>query len=112
VIEKITSGFPDPLIDSSNQSGVFFNTEATGITLSAGQSRGCDPYAASHSSQQYITPLALRHRRQASSERFALARLRPGLCDTDFSVIKQFALPWENMVLNFRAEFYCLVNAS
>lgn len=26
----------------------------------------------------------------------------PGFVNTDFSVIKQFALPWENMGLNFR----------
>jgi len=30
--------------------------------------------------------------------------------NTDFSVIKQFALPWENMGLNFRAEFFNLFN--
>ncbi len=30
--------------------------------------------------------------------------------NTDFSLIKQFALPWENMGLNFRAEFFNLFN--
>ena len=34
----------------------------------------------------------------------------PGFVNTDFSVIKQFALPWENMGLNFRAEFFNLFN--
>ena len=30
--------------------------------------------------------------------------------NTDFSLIKQFTLPWENMGLNFRAEFFNLFN--
>jgi hypothetical protein len=34
----------------------------------------------------------------------------PDFVNTDFSVIKQFALPWENMGLNFRAEFFNLFN--
>jgi hypothetical protein len=34
----------------------------------------------------------------------------PGFVNTDFSVIKQFDLPWENMGLNFRAEFFNLFN--
>jgi hypothetical protein len=34
----------------------------------------------------------------------------PGFVNTDFSVIKQFALPWEGTGLNFRAEFFNLFN--
>src|SRR5437879_11327911 len=34
----------------------------------------------------------------------------PDFVNTDFSVIKQFTLPWENMGLNFRAEFFNLFN--
>ncbi len=34
----------------------------------------------------------------------------PGFVNTDFSVIKQFALPREGMGLNFRAEFFNLFN--
>jgi hypothetical protein len=30
--------------------------------------------------------------------------------NTDFSVIKQFALPWRETGLNFRAEFFNLFN--
>jgi hypothetical protein len=30
--------------------------------------------------------------------------------NTDFSVIKRFALPWENLGLDFRAEFFNLFN--
>lgn len=34
----------------------------------------------------------------------------PDFVNTDFSVIKQFKLPWENMGLNFRTEFFNLFN--
>ena len=34
----------------------------------------------------------------------------PAFVNTDFSLIKQFQLPWENMGLNFRAEFFNLFN--
>ena len=34
----------------------------------------------------------------------------PDFVNTDFSVIKQFALPREGMGLNFRAEFFNLFN--
>jgi hypothetical protein len=34
----------------------------------------------------------------------------PGFVNTDFSLIKQFRLPWEGMGLSFRAEFFNLFN--
>ena len=34
----------------------------------------------------------------------------PDFVNTDFSVIKRFALPWEGMGLDFRAEFFNLWN--
>ena len=34
----------------------------------------------------------------------------PDFVNTDFSVIKRFALPWENMGLDFRAEIFNLFN--
>src|SRR5262249_604396 len=34
----------------------------------------------------------------------------PDFVNTDFSVIKQFALPWESTGLTFRAEFFNLWN--
>ncbi len=34
----------------------------------------------------------------------------PDFVNTDFSIIKQFALPREGMGLNFRAEFFNLFN--
>ena len=34
----------------------------------------------------------------------------PGFVNTDFSVIKRFTLPWENMGLDFRTEIFNLFN--
>ncbi len=111
VIEKITSGFTDPLIDSNNQSGVFFNNGGNGNNFNRpDRVPGCDPYAASHSSLQYVNAAcfvrAVGHLGDASR----VPVYGPDFVNTDFSVIKQFVLPWENMGLNFRAEFFNLFN--
>jgi hypothetical protein len=112
VIEKITSGFPDPLIDSNNQSNVFFNNGGNGNNYNRpDQVAGCNPYAANHGQLQYINaacfvapPIG------ALGDANRVPVFGPDFVNTDFSVIKQFALPWENMGLNFRAEFFNLWN--
>jgi hypothetical protein len=111
LIEKITSGFPVPLIDSLNQSGVFFNNGGNGNNFNRpDRVATCDPYAASHKSLQYINAAcfvsAVGHLGNASR----VPVYGPDFVNTDFSVIKQFTLPWENMGLNFRAEFFNLFN--
>ena len=111
VIEKITSGFPDPLIDSFNQSGVTFNAGGNGNNYNRpDRVSGCDIYAANHGKLQYINPAcftkAVGHLGNASR----VPVYGPDFVNTDFSLIKQFALPWENMGLNFRAEFFNLFN--
>jgi Carboxypeptidase regulatory-like domain len=111
VIQKITSGFSDPLIDSFNQSGVTFNSGGNGNNFNRpDQVSGCDIYAASHSKLQYINPScftkAVGHLGNASR----VPVYGPDFVNTDFSLIKQFALPWENTGLNFRAEFFNLFN--
>ena len=111
LIEKITSGFSVPLIDSLNQSGVFFNNGGNGNNFNRpDRAAGCDPYAASHKNLQYINAAcfvsAVGHLGNASR----VPVYGPDFVNTDFSVIKQFTLPWENMGLNFRAEFFNLFN--
>jgi hypothetical protein len=112
VIEKITSGFPDPLIDSLNESGVSFNSGGNGNSYNRpDQVAGCNPYVSNHGPlQQYFNlacfPKAMGHLGDASR----VPVYGPDFVNTDFSVIKQFALPWENMGLNFRAEFFNLFN--
>ena len=111
VIEKITSGFGVPLIDSNNQSGVYFQNGNGDNWNRPEQVAGCNPYSANHSQLQWINascfvPATATELGNASR----VPVTGPGFVNTDFSVIKQFALPWENMGLNFRAEFFNLFN--
>jgi len=111
LIQKITSGFPVPLIDSVNQSGVFFFNGGNGNNFNRpNQVPGCNVHA-THGKTQFINPACF----VAPPPGFLGNANRvpvygPDFVNTDFSVIKQFALPWENMGLNFRAEFFNLFN--
>ena len=112
LIEHISSGFPDPLIDSLNQSGVSFNNGGNGNNYNRpNQVAGCNPYAADHGAQQWINAACFQP--AAAGELGDANRvpvIGPDFVNTDFSVIKQFALPREGMGLNFRAEFFNLFN--
>jgi len=111
LIEKITSGFAFPLIDSNNTSGVSFNTGGNGNAFERpDQVAGCSPYA-NQTKTHYINPACFA---QPATSKLGNARrvpvYGPDFVNTDFSVIKQFKLPRENMGLNFRAEFFNLFN--
>jgi len=112
VIEKITSGFPVPLLDSANSSGVFFNNGGNGNNFNRpDQVAGCSPYAASHNKLQWINSACFVAPPAGHLGNAARVPVYgPDFVNTDFSVIKKFALPWENMGLNFRAEFFNLFN--
>jgi hypothetical protein len=111
VIERIASGFPDPLIDSNNQSGSFFQNGGNGNNWNRpDQIPGCDAYAAHHGQNQYINTacfVAPPIGQLGNAARVPF--IGPDFVNTDFSVIKQFVLPRE-MGLNFRAEFFNLFN--
>lgn len=111
LIEKITSGFADPLINSLNNSGVSFNTGGNGNNFNRpDQVAGCNPYA-NQTKIQYINSACFTQ--PANGQLGDASRVPvygPDFVNTDFSVIKQFRLPWENMGLNFRAEFFNLFN--
>lgn len=110
VIEKITSGFATPLIDSFNQSGVFFNNGGNGNNFNRpDQASGCSINSGRTRFQSFNPSCfseAIGHLGSASR----VPVYGPDFVNTDFSVIKQFALPWENTGLNFRAEFFNLFN--
>jgi len=112
LIERVSTGFPVPLIDSNNQSGVFFNTGGDSNDWNRpNQVSGCDPYTANHSKLQWINSSCFVA--PPAGELGNAARIPvsgPGFINSDFSVIKQFALPRESMGLNFRAEFFNLFN--
>jgi Carboxypeptidase regulatory-like domain len=112
LIERVSSGFPVPLIDSNNQSGTTFNTGGNDNNFNRpNQVAGCNPYAADHSKYQWInascfvapTPGEL-------GDAARVPVVGPDFVNSDFSVIKDFRLPRPGMGLNFRAEFFNLFN--
>jgi hypothetical protein len=111
LIEKITSGFAFPLIDSNNTSGVSFNTGGNGNSFERpDQVAGCNP-SANQTKTQYINPACFAPPTPGQLGNASRVPVYgPDFVNTDFSVIKQFKLPWENMGLNFRAEIFNLFN--
>jgi hypothetical protein len=111
LIERISSGFPVPLIDSNNRSGTAFNAGGNGNSFNRpDQVSGCDTHAASHSKFQWInaacfTAPAIGELGDANR----VPATGPDFVNSDFSLIKQFRLPRE-MGLNFRSEFFNLFN--
>ena len=121
-IEKITSGFPIFVVDSFNVSGVNFENNGNswsrpnevgnpnrGGTVAANP--GCLAPARVHTLENWFNPCAFVT--PASGELGDASRTPvsgPGQVNTDFSLIKQFRLPWERLGLSFRAEFFNLFN--
>lgn len=112
LIQRISSGFPVPLIDGYNQSGVAFSNGGNDNNWNRpNQLAGCNPYAANHGQLQWINAScfpAATPGRLGDAARVPV--FGPDFVNTDFSVIKNFALPREGMGLNFRAEFFNLFN--
>lgn len=111
LIEKITSGFPVPLIDSNNLSGTYFQNGNGDNYNRPNYVPGCSVGAANHSALQWINSSCFAFPANgALGNANRVPATGPDFVNTDFSLIKQFALPWENMGLNFRAEFFNLFN--
>jgi hypothetical protein len=133
VIEKITSGFPVFVVDSANGSGSgFLNNNGASLTrpdlisdpfkagiVAANSNPKCHLLVSNggiapdklSTSGVYFNPCAFDHAATGKLGNISRTPLSgPDFVNTDFSVIKQFALPWENMGLNFRAEFFNLFN--
>jgi hypothetical protein len=113
LIERVSSGFPVPLIDSDNTSGVAFNTGGDSFNYNRpNKISSCSPYTANHGQYQWINQacfVAAPAGELGDAGRVPV--VGPDFVNSDFSVIKQFALPWrEGMGLNFRAEFFNLGN--
>jgi hypothetical protein len=111
LIERVSSGFPVPLIDSSNQSGTAFNAGGNSNNFNRpDQTPGCNPYAANHSQFQWINPVCFSAPMPGKLGDAARVPVSgPDFVNSDASLIKQFRLP-HNMGLNFRAEFFNLFN--
>jgi hypothetical protein len=124
LIERVSSGFPVPLIDSSNQSGTTFNSGGDSYNFNRpDQVANCNPYKADHGQHQWINgscfvaPQAqvldgsgnvIVPGKLGNASRVPVSG--PDFVNTDFSLVKQFALPREGTGLNFRAEFFNLFN--
>jgi Carboxypeptidase regulatory-like domain len=118
-IEHITSGFPIFIIDSADNSGVFFQQENNGVNENRpnqvgdpnkpGGGPGCPTQV--HTVQNWFNPCAFA---TAAPGQLGNANRTPvngpDFVNTDFSAIKQFRLPWEGMGLNFRAEIFNIAN--
>jgi hypothetical protein len=111
LIERISSGFPVPLIDSINNSGAFFQNGGNSNNWNRpDRVAGCNAGNAAHGKLEWINPTCFVA--PAANELGNASRVPatgPDFVNTDFSVIKQIGLPRE-MGLNFRAEFFNLFN--
>ncbi len=120
LIERVSSGFPVPLIDSNNTSGTTFNAGGNDNNYNRpDQVSGCNPYAADHSQHQWINEKCFVEsglivggvnigEKLGNAARVPV--VGPDFVNSDFSVIKDFPLAREGMGLNFRAEFFNLLN--
>ena len=124
LIERISSGFPVPLIDSLNESGTTFNSGGNDNNYNRpDQIPNCNTNPSNHPNYQYINPKCFAIPQAQVLDPNTGAVLVPGklgdaarvpvsgpdFVNSDFSVIKQFRLPRE-IGLNFRAEFFNLFN--
>jgi hypothetical protein len=112
VIERASSGFPDPLFDSNNQSGVYFQNGGNGNNYNRPDKvAGCNPSNANHSLHQWINAACFVAPPVGQlGDAGRVPAVGPDFVNTDFSVIKRFVLPGEARSLDFRAEFFNLFN--
>jgi hypothetical protein len=115
VIEHISSGFPVFVVDSNTfGTGVggngFLNGNANSL-IRPNLVAGCNPNAGPHTTAEWFNTACFVEPPAGQIGNANRAPVTgPDFVNTDFSVIKQFKLPWENMGLNFRAEFFNLFN--
>ena len=115
VIEHITSGFPVFVVDSNSfPAGVgglgFLNGNFNSL-IRPDLIAGCNPNAGPHTIAEWFNTACFAQPAPGELGNAPRASVTgPDFVNTDFSLIKQFKLPWENMGLNFRAEFFNLFN--
>jgi hypothetical protein len=121
VIERATSGFPLFVVDSSDTSGIFFSYN--GLTVQrpnevgnpdvAGPEGGQTNCPAKvHTLQNWFNPCAFQIAPAGELGTAARAPIYgPRFVNTDFSIFKDFPMSFrEGMNLQFRAEFFNLLN--
>jgi hypothetical protein len=122
VIERAESGFPLFVVDSADESGVFFMYNGLVVQRpnEVGNPNQAGPVAANptcvaptqiHTLSNWFNPCAFEKAPAGELGDAPRAPVYgPRFVNTDFSLIKHFPLPWENMGLDFRAEFFNLFN--
>ncbi|HXP11099.1 MAG TPA: hypothetical protein VN828_21520, partial [Acidobacteriaceae bacterium] len=113
LIETALSGFPVPVFDSSNQSGVYFQNGGNGNNYNRADRVGsCNIQVSNHGPlHQWLNPTCLV---APPTGQLGNAGRVPGTgpdyVNSDFSAIKRFALPGGERSLEFRAELFNLFN--
>ena len=110
VIEKATSGFPIFIVDSDNTSGAGL-TNANFYSLIR-PNQICNPVLSNPTLQEWFNPNCFQQPAPGelgNANRTPSGLSGPRFVNTDFSVIKHF-VPREGMRLDFRAEFFNLLN--
>ena len=107
VIEKITTGFPIFIVNSVNESGVNFEDN---FATNNRPIQTCDPTSIHQTIQRWFNPNCFTQApvgELGTASRTPLSG--PGFVNTDFSLIKRFAIT-ERMGVDFRTEFFNLFN--
>jgi hypothetical protein len=118
LIERVTSGFPLFVVDSSNNSGVTFSWNGNNLNRPdqvgdpnrggpVAANPGCAAPSQVHTLQHWFNPCAFAP--AAAGELGNADRgpmYGPHFVNTDLSFIKHFLLPYRDMHLDFRAEFF------
>ena len=117
VIERAITGFPLFVVDSNNTSGVNFQWNGSSLIRpdmisdpnKPGGGAGCPTQV--HTLTHWFNPCAFAE--PAAGELGDAPRAPvsgPRFVNTDMSFVKHFALPYEGMRVDFRAEFFNLFN--
>jgi hypothetical protein len=109
VIERILSGFPVFVFDSNNQSGVFFQQNASNNNR---PNQTCNPTSGHPTLTEWFNTSCFTPAPVGELGNAPRAPVNgPDFVNTDFSAIKNFPLSYrERMNLQFRAEFFNLFN--
>ena len=107
VIERILSGFPVFVINSNDQSGVAFQDNASNWNR---PDMTCDPNSGHHSLNEWFNTSCFAAAPSGQLGNAPRAPVfGPDFVNTDFSLIKRFAIT-ERLGLDFRAEVFNLFN--
>jgi hypothetical protein len=108
VIQRVLTGFPVFIVNSNNESGVFFQQNASNQNR---PDMTCDPNSGSHTLGQWFNTSCFAPALPGELGNAPRAPVSgPRFVNTDFSIIKHFVLPYESMRLDFRGEFFNLFN--